>query len=169
MGKEMLDLYAFLLKSMPNLRFLFVSQDDLSELKDYASKIGIPQSYVIQISARREEVPAIVSLMTVSVFFILPAYSKIASSPTKQGELMAMGIPIICNDRVGDTADLIQTYDAGEVISNFEESDFQNIADNWKDLINKSAGNIRLGAKSYFALSKGIEKYSQVYSFVLND
>ncbi len=169
LGREMLEMYAFLLNSKPELRFLFLSQDDLTELRNYAADIGIPQSYIIQISARRSEVPSVISLMTVSVFFILPAFSKLASSPTKQGELMAMGIPVICNDNVGDTAEVVEKYNAGIVLSNFNNLEYQSIVDHWDELISRSPDSIRFGAKTYFSLSKGVNQYFNVYNRVLDN
>jgi hypothetical protein len=49
-----------------------------------------------------------ISLFDTSIFFIRPTYSKKASSPTKQGEIMAMGIPLICNYGVGDTDEIVK-------------------------------------------------------------
>lgn len=166
MGKEMIELYAHLLKSKPKLRFLFLSHDDLSGIRTQAEQLQIPQSYIVQVAAERREVPALISLMTASVFFILPAYSKKASSPTKQGELMAMGIPIICNDNVGDTGDIIRKYEAGHVIKNFNKEDFEQIDTHWDMICTSSKASIRRGATDYFSLEKGILAYLNVYDSI---
>jgi hypothetical protein len=62
-----------------------------------AARIGVPSANLGVMAATREDVPTAISLFDVSLFFIRPTYSKSASSPTKQGELMGMGKPIICN------------------------------------------------------------------------
>ncbi len=167
MGAEMLGLYAHLLKSRPQLRFLFLSHDNLDDIRAQAEQMGIPQSYIVQVAAERREVPALMSLMTASVFFILPAYSKKASSPTKQGELMAMGIPIICNDYVGDTGDIIRRYKAGHVVRGFDEKDYQEVAENWDTLCAIKPDTIRHGAIDYFSLDKGIASYQSIYEGIL--
>lgn len=166
MGNEMLDCYAHILKSRPKLRFLFLSHDDLSQIRSKAESLGIPQSYIIQVAAERRQVPALMSLMTASIFFILPAYSKKASSPTKQGELMAMGIPIICNDHIGDTGNIIRKYGAGLVLDKFTEVEFEQVAKNWKSLCAIDANKIRFGATEYFSLAQGVEKYIKIYSAI---
>lgn len=167
MGNEMIELYAHLLKTRPQLRFLFLSHDNLSKLRKKAEELGIPQSYIVQVSAQRHEVPALMSLMTASVFFILPAYSKKASSPTKQGELMAMGIPIICNNNVGDTGQIIIKHNAGAVVNNFEEKDFALISKEWEEITSLPKNKIRQGALDYFALRKGVASYQEIYAKVL--
>lgn len=104
MTKEMVKCYAALRSKMPDLRFLLLTRDDVSSFRKLAESSGIPQSHIVHVAAERRDVPALMSMMTASLFFILPAFSKKASSPTKQGELMAMGVPVICNDGVGDPA-----------------------------------------------------------------
>lgn len=168
MAEEMLDLYHHLLQSRPKLRFLILSHDNLDELREKADKLGIPRSYIVQIAAERKDVPALISMMAASVFFILPAYSKKASSPTKQGELMAMGIPVICNDNVGDTGNIVRKYHSGEVITGFESEDFDSIASQWDTIISLNPNTIREGAEDYFSLDKGIRAYKEIYEKVLD-
>jgi glycosyltransferase involved in cell wall biosynthesis len=163
----MLALYAALLKTQPQLRFLILSQDVTDGLKAEAEAMGIPNSYLVHVSAERKEVPALMSLMKASVFFILPAYSKKASSPTKQGELMAMGVPVICNDRVGDTGEIIRTLKAGHVLSGFTNAAFDQVGKLWNSITTNDPDRIRKGAETYFSLQKGITSYAGVYSTVL--
>ena len=167
MGEQMLDLYNHLLQSRPKLRFLILSHDNLDNLREKADQLGIPRSFLIQIAAERKDVPALISMMAASVFFILPAYSKKASSPTKQGELMAMGIPVICNDNVGDTGEIVRKYKSGHVTTDFNPISFQQISDNWESIVGLDSKEIRRGAEDYFSLEKGIDAYSNIYRAVL--
>lgn len=168
MAEEMLDLYYHLLQTRPKIRFLILSHDDLEGLRAKADKLNIPRSFIVQISAERKDVPALMSMMAASVFFILPAYSKKASSPTKQGELMAMGIPVICNDHVGDTGSIVRKYNSGYVTKDFNLMDFQTISENWEEIVRLNHDNIRAGAKEYFSLDKGVEAYREIYEKVLD-
>ena len=169
MAEEMLNLYHHLLISRPKLRFLILSHDNLDSLREKADALGIPRSYLVQIAAERKDVPALMSMMSASVFFILPAYSKKASSPTKQGELMAMGIPVICNDNVGDTGDIVRKYHSGEVLTGFETTDFDKISSDWDEIISLNPATIRKGAEDYFSLEKGIEAYKNIYQKILSE
>lgn len=167
MAAEMLRLYDVIRAKRPALRFLVLTHDNIDALRTQADKLDIPGSYIISIAAERREVPALMSLMAASVFFILPAYSKKASSPTKQGELMGMGIPVICNDRVGDTADIINRYAAGHVVSDFTPADFDKVATAWEKLIDSDRTKIRQGAEEYFSLKKGIAAYAKIYKDII--
>ena len=107
------------------------------------------------------EVPLFMSLFTCSIFFILPAYSKKASSPTKQGELMSMGIPLICNDGVGDTGDIVRKYNAGCVVPENSIHDFI-IED-----VEFDRKNTMLGAKNYFGLDYGVATFLKAYNKIV--
>ena len=66
------------------------------------------------------------------ISFIKPFYSKIASSPTKYAESLAMGIPVISNRGIGDIDELTEYLEAGKIIdlnlkNNFNEKDLNNI------------------------------------------
>jgi glycosyltransferase involved in cell wall biosynthesis len=169
MTKEMLELYKVLLQSNPKLRFLIVSQDSMDDLRAQASKLGITQSYLVHVSAQRREVPTLMSLMSASVFFILPTYSKKASSPTKQGELMAMGVPIICNAGVGDSAQIVKKYQCGAVVDDFSGAAFETVAENWEKIKSIPKEQIRKGAEEYFSLEKGVEAYHNIYQSILQE
>ena len=91
---EMLDFFTELLKVQPKAIFHFVTKEDAVLIYNLASERGILKEQLKIESAERQDIPKILSTWDASVFFILPSYSKKASSPVKQGELMAMGIPV---------------------------------------------------------------------------
>ncbi|MEY4572850.1 MAG: hypothetical protein RLZ10_2107, partial [Bacteroidota bacterium] len=144
--------------------FLFVTGDNPSEIIHQAQKLDIPENSLCIQSATHTEVATYISLFNASVFFILPAYSKKASSPTKQGELMSMGIPIICNAGVGDTDKLIEKYKAGLVIQEMNEHNFSLL--DW-DYIPFDKSLARKGAEEFYGLENGVKKYFQVYQKLL--
>ena len=162
---EMLEFFSVLKKEKPNSKFLFVTKDEHSRILETAEKYGVSNDIIIRPGAR-DEIPYLISISQYSIFFILPSYSKKASSPTKQGEIMAMGIPIICNTNVGDTDKIVTDYKSGILVNNFTLEDYKNAA----ELMNYSfdENEIINGATQYFSLENGIEKYSKVYQSVLN-
>jgi glycosyltransferase involved in cell wall biosynthesis len=98
-----------------------------------------------------------------SVFFIKPTFSKSASSPTKMGELLSMGVPIITNTGIGDVDAIVKETKCGVTISNFDEKSYEiAIADLLQntDLYKK---NTVTTALTYFSLQDGVEKYAAVY------
>lgn len=161
---EMLDFYRSIRERYETPQFLFVSGESETTLKQKATEKGIPQEEIVAKSVPHSAVPMYLSVFDFSIFFIRPTFSKKASSPTKQGELMALGIPIICNPGVGDTDAIVEKYNAGEIISTLNNETFAHI------ILNQSTYDptiIRQGATEVYSLEKGIEKYYKVYNSFL--
>lgn len=161
---EMLDFFNVLRKKTPNALFLFVTGEAPETISHAAKEKDIPEDAIRVISVLHHEVPSMIDLMDASVFFIRPTYSKKASSPTKQGEIMAMGVPLVCNSNVGDTDGIVHTYNSGVVIEEFSDSAYENAL---SQLQGFNAEEIAKGAKEYFALEEGVRRYQSVYTSVL--
>jgi glycosyltransferase involved in cell wall biosynthesis len=160
---EMLDYFKELKEAKPNSKFLLVSGEEPSKIIAAASEKGIDKDHIKLISVLHHEVPRFISLMDASIFFIKPSYSKKASSPTKQGEIMAMGVPLICNANVGDTDLIVTKYESGIVIDKFDKETFKN---NIIDPQDFDSNKISEGAEDYFSLTEGVQRYLRVYKAV---
>ncbi len=164
---EMLEFFSHLLKSHRDAIFLFITPDEPSVIRSLAKTRGIPDNALRFYSARRQEVPVALSLSDASLFFIKPVFSKKASSPTKQGEIMGMGIPLICNAGVGDTDDIVHRYGSGMIIDLKRNNAMQTAVDNFDSLKNIPPEKIIRGAQEYFSLDHGVQKYLEIYKKVL--
>jgi glycosyltransferase involved in cell wall biosynthesis len=158
---EMLDFFKVFKTKKPNAVFLFITMEHDLVMNKLAEK-SINVQDVIITSCLHSEVPYYTSLMDMSVFFIRPTFSKKASSPTKQGEIMAMGVPIICNAGVGDTDKVILDYEAGEIVNEFNEVSYSSVIDLF---LSKSydRDKIKHGAEEFYSLESGAKKYKEVY------
>lgn len=130
--------------------------------------MGIPTNQIGVYSAKREEVPSAISLFDASIFFIRPTFSKSASSPTKQGELMGMGIPVICNTGIGDTDTIVKKYDSGDLVDLNDSLSIDKAIAKLSNTMNLSSEKIISGAEDYFSLEHGVEKYNSIYKHLLN-
>lgn len=164
---EMMAFFAQLKSKITNAKFLFINKDEHQHILEVAKKYNVEDSVILQ-GGNRTEVPALLSLSAISIFFILPSYSKKASSPTKQGELMALQIPIVCNAGVGDTDFVVERYHSGFIVRDFKyDAIIEQIhQEHWHQIFDLD--KIRNGAIDYFSLANGIEKYANVYTKVLS-
>ena len=160
---EMLAFFARLLLRRPDAVMLFVTQDDADAIRREATRQSIPASKIVVRSAQRAEVPLLVALSDYSLFFIKPLYSKMASSPTKQGEVMAMGVPIVCNAGIGDTDQILEKYDAGVLVPRFESSAYDAAIEAMLRPNESHSTNARNGAREWFSLARGIDRYRALY------
>lgn len=163
---EMLDLFAAALVTHPQLRFLFITADAPAMVYDKARQKNIPVEKIIVTESPYDQVATYLSLSQIAVFFIKPAYSKKASSPTKQGELMAMGIPMICNKGVGDVDHIIEDTQAGVALDGFTPADYSYAAAQIDRLLSMDKVHIQQGGYRYYALAEGVKRYKSVYDLL---
>ncbi|MEL6922984.1 MAG: glycosyltransferase [Bacteroidota bacterium] len=163
---EMLQFFKLLSQNESTVRFMFVTREDPQLIYEKAKQLGIdPQSLIIR-SASRKEVPLYLSTMDCGLFFIKPVFSKTASSPTKQAEMMAMGLPIICND-IGDTGAIVRNHEVGIALDDLSPASMREAIHNLPALMSLSKVDIRQAAIKEFALTEGIRKYESTYNKVL--
>ncbi|MGN6400930.1 MAG: glycosyltransferase [Flavisolibacter sp.] len=150
-----------------NAVFMVLTGEPEQMVLEAALRSGLNTANLRVIKVSRNQMPLYISLSTISLFFIKPAFSKKASSPVKQGELMAMGIPVVCNNAVGDTGEIVKKYKAGIVICDFSLLAYnQAINEIGKTAFDKQ--QIVQGARDCFSLEKGVRLYSQVYQQMQN-
>lgn len=166
---EMLDFFKCLLERKPNAKFLFVTQESPEMIREILNKKEIPEKNVAITHAYRNDLPSLLSLISIALFFIRPSFSKRASSPTKQGELMGMGIPIICNSGIGDTDKIIENSVAGYIIKNFNTMAYQVALSKLDDLVALNKETIMNGAQNFYSLKTGIDLYKNIYNRLLDD
>jgi glycosyltransferase involved in cell wall biosynthesis len=168
----MLDEMMFFFKSLhlrhPHYKFLFITIDHTSKIYDCATKFDVPHEQIIATESTRAQLPNYMSLMQSSIFFIKPAFSKQASSPTKMGELLAMGIPVLANKGVGDTAEFIQINNCGLVIEGFSIEELNSAVEKILIIETLDASQIRASAIKGFSLNNGVNQYDKVYNALID-
>jgi glycosyltransferase involved in cell wall biosynthesis len=119
----------------------------------------------------RAEVPQLAAAGDVSLCFIKPAYSKLSSSPTKLGELLAMGIPVIANEGVGDVAAIITATGGGICLRDFSTDQITQAVAQLPALLALQTSDkrsaIREKAFKYYDLHRGIDRYYQLYERIV--
>ena len=166
---EMLDFFKRVLIKFPDACFLFITQEEPEMILKLVEERNIPASRIIIKSAQRKDVPALLSLSSASVFFIKASFSKQASSPTKHGELMSMGIPLVCNKGIGDTDQIIRDSDTGVVCDAFTTQAYDKaISKLSKNISDEQKNYIRETAKKYFSLREGVNSYTKLYQELLH-
>jgi glycosyltransferase involved in cell wall biosynthesis len=160
MLEEMLAFFKVLLISKPSAIFLFVSGENQKIIFSKVAELGILADRIRVKSVLHHDVATCISLFSASIFFIRPTFSKKASSPTKQGELMAMGVPVICNGGVGDTERVVREYHSGMVIEEFNNKSYQFADLSFSDFDRTRAMK---GAAEFYGLNEGVDRYFSVY------
>ncbi len=166
---EMLDFFKVLKTVQKKSKFLFVSNGDNQTIINTALRKGIDATDLKIVNAKRNEVPVLIKASSLSISFIKPCYSKISSSPTKLGELLAMGIPVVCNMGIGDVDHIINYTKGGLLISDFSNCEYNKTISILSEYLSKcDPSEIRKLSRKYYDLEYGIEKYTALYHQLLD-
>lgn len=160
--KELIDCAIQWKRIIPKLKLLFLTKDTNALeaiLSGFSPEV---KEFIITTSAAYKEVPYFLKAAKASVFFIKPAYSKIASSPTKMAECWAMDLPIITNAGIGDNDRYFKNNMGGILISDFTTDEYVRAGEKLKQLLQQK-GNYRSIAVSDFDLKKGVDTYVSLY------
>lgn len=163
MAEEMMAFFSELITHDKHFKFLFITYEDKATFYKWADSYDIPHEKIAVYKAVREQLPSVLSLLDAAVFFIRPVFSKKASSPTKQGELLSMGIPIICNAGIGDSDTFITEEGCGALIDDFTQESYKKTAGRIENILNLPKNRLTDTAVKYFSLTKGVEKYADIY------
>ena len=163
---EMMQFCKAVSDKISNARFLFISPHDPTMILETANKFGIVKDKIIVKNAQRHEVPLFLSFSNFSIFFIKPCFSKKSSSPTKHGEIMAMGIPVITNSGVGDVDSIVEKFNSGIIVENLSKENYVNYP-GILNAANFDSKKIREAAEKFYSLENAVQKYLKVYNYVL--
>ena len=162
MLEEMLMFFKVLLAERKDAVFLFISRDPEESVMPTVNKLGIPKEKIILQPASRQKVPLFLSLSSASIFFIRPTFSKQASSATKMGEIMSMGIPFVTNRGWGDVEAVFRASGYGIILPNISADSISKENKSIQKTL-KQVKDMKLTSYTKFDLEKGVLLYNAVY------
>jgi glycosyltransferase involved in cell wall biosynthesis len=146
-------------------RLLFVTRDPSASILGHPDASALHDQLIFR-AAERAEVPALVAAADAGVSFILPSFCAVASSPTKVGEMLAMGLPVAANDRIGDIGLIMSEPAAGVLLPDFSDAAIEAAAISLRPFTSPTQAARRV-AESWFALEQGVETYDRLYRALL--
>ena len=171
MTEEMADFYRVAKERDPSTFALILTQSPREMIEPLLKERGFTEKdYFIQ-KVKPNEIPLYLSAADAAVSFIMPSYSKQASSPTKNAEYLACGLPIVVNDGIGDTTQFILEDRTGVLISEFSAESYNQALDDLDRLMQNRkelAERCKKSAKERFDLIKvGGARYRRIYQRLL--
>ncbi len=166
MRHEMLRYLAYLARSLDRARVLIVTREDHGRLRRDAEDAGVPADRLVITRADFADMPKLVRLFDAGVFFIRPALSKRASAATKLAEFLGSGVPVIINDGVGDSGDIVKQGRVGVVLPAVDADAFDRSLPAVRALLadNEVGRRCRQVATELFDVTHGVDKYRRLYA-----
>tara|TARA_Y100001968_G_C19274145_1_gene675813 strand:+ start:40 stop:756 length:717 start_codon:yes stop_codon:yes gene_type:complete len=148
-----------------NAQFQIVTRDNPNEIYEKLSLSNLLEKKIQIYSSLPETMPHIISAHTVSCMFFKPGISKLGSSPTRAGEILSVGRPVVCNSGVGDMEKIINGGNVGIILNQKQKENFrQGIIKLYKLLEDSNLDKrCRKTAEEIYSLKMGSQNYDLIY------
>ncbi len=162
---EMLNLFKYICKTFKNSYFIFFTPNlDILSKKLKNNKYENIKKNIRFKNVDRSLLPKFISLCDIMIYFIKPTFSKKASSPTKLGESLSLGVPVVTNKGIGDIESLFENINPGFLFDKIDQDNFDLFLKKIP-LIKKLKGSqLRNKSKIYFDINNALASYKKAYS-----
>ncbi len=163
---EMMRCFLLLREQSPGARLLIANRGEHELIFSRASAHGISEQDMELVTATHAEIPALIARMTAGMALIKPAYSKIASAPTKLAEYLGCGVPCLGNSGVGDVENILEGRGVGVVLKDFGRAELCNGMQRLIELCRQPGLRQRCRdvAMELFSAEKAVADYAAIYN-----
>jgi glycosyltransferase involved in cell wall biosynthesis len=170
--EKMADFFASFAQRNPQAHLLWLTTGSHDRVRELMNARGVGAEHYSVRSAPAADVPSYLSAADAGLAFIKKCISKMASSPTKNGEYLACGLPLIINAGIGDSDALIDQWQAGVLIEEFIEGEYALAGQHIEAIAAEpdARTKARRVAEELFHLENVAgERYASLYERVLNN
>jgi len=164
---EMIDFFSVVHESFPAAHFTFLTRTaNQRMIRRAMEERGLPDSAYSVREISYQQVPDYITMADLSLFFIKPLYSKISSCPTKLGESLACGLPVVINSGIGDCDRIVNDNRVGIVIDQLNIKTYPKYLSRVKEIINNKqtySSRCRETAERNFSLKNAAQLYRSIY------
>jgi SAM-dependent methyltransferase/glycosyltransferase involved in cell wall biosynthesis len=151
--------------------FLVITKTAQPAIEAALAEEGIDPACYSVTAATPDEVPALLCSADIGISFIRPSPALAGATPTKIGEYLAAGLPVISSIGVGDTDEILRAEKVGTTIANFDRAAYERALGNLLVLL-KSAdvrARCRAVADKFYSLENiGGPRYVELYRSLEN-
>jgi glycosyltransferase involved in cell wall biosynthesis len=170
--EEMADFFAHVVRKETDAHLLWLTRGSHERVRQLMSARGLREAHFSVRAVAPTEISSYLAAGDVGISFIKRCLSKLASSPTKNGEYLACGLPIVINSGIGDSDALVNESPPAVLIDDFNEREFDDAWAAIRKLANEPdiKDRVRVLAEKVFDLeSVGGSRYARLYEAVLQD
>jgi len=169
--EKMADFFASFLQRRPDAHLLWLTTGSHDRVRELMRNRNVENGNFSVLSIASPAVPSYLAAADAGLAFIKRCVSKIASSPTKNGEYLACGLPLIINEGIGDSDALIDDWKAGVLIENFTDDEYAEAGRIIERMVSEPEvrKSARWVAEQLFDLNAvGAERYARLYEKVFD-
>ena len=168
---EMFEFFEVARRRIGRARLMILSGDPPETFRSIAEGLGVDHREYFVRHASRTEVGEWLSASDAGLAFIRSESCERGSSPVKIGEYLAVGLPVVVTDGIGDYSDLIERERLGVVVKELTAGSYLESTDRLNSLWaegNSLRERCRAVAEANISIQlTGAERYQAVYQELL--
>lgn len=163
--EAMLAFYKRARERHPAAQLRLVNRGGEKELARALEAGGLDDGSVSRDGADYGAVPEQLRTATAGLAFYRPGYSRRATCPTKVGEYLACGLPVVITAGVGDMDRIVTDSRVGVVVEALSEPAYDSALYELEKLLVEPdlAARCRAVAERHFSLAVGIERFGAIH------
>lgn len=165
---EMLACFKVFQHRVPRARFLILTHSPSPrDLEARCARLGVDRDLVELKPVSPGDVAQELAQSQCGIALIQPTFSKSASSPTKIGEYLAAGLPVIVNAGVGDLAEFVEGGRIGVVLDQLTPEAYERGAEALLRLLKEGpvlARRCRETAETFLSVTMAGTRYDDIYT-----
>jgi len=171
LAEEMFRFTAMLKSTWPDASFRILTGSNREKVVSAAENAGLQATCLSISKVAPEAVSYELSAADVGLCFVDPTEAKVASCPTKLGEYLACGLPVVATDGVGDVSEILQSNRVGVVVRHDDEKSWQVAVEQLAKLLRdpELRKRCRRVAEQNFGLADGADDYLCIYGEMTGD
>jgi len=165
--EKMADFFAAFRRANASAHLVWLTNGSHDRVKELMTSRNVPVDHFSVLSVPARLVPSYLSAADAGLSFIKRCFSKIASSPTKNAEYLACGLPLIINAGIGDSDALIDEWNAGVLLEDLTDAEYAEAQPFIEAMAAKpdARKHARAVAEQLFDLQTvGAERYAALYA-----
>lgn len=170
--RDAINFFKILYDKQPYSFFLAL----INNQPDMAVKIlkteGVSQDAYIVLSLPHTQTCSWLRDADISLMFYHRDNSYRGCCPTKLGESLACGVPVLINSGIGDTEEIIKKERVGVIINEFSDNEYGKAIEELRVILSEGEElreRCRFVAGKYFSLPQGVNKYQEIYLGLLTN
>ncbi|MBF2066083.1 MAG: glycosyltransferase [Calothrix sp. C42_A2020_038] len=147
---DILQIFKEIKSKITNAYLLILSGDDCEKIKQFIFSKGILEKDFAVYKLKHDLVPQWLSISNLGLLIRRPSVVNYAASPTKFGEYLSCGVPVIISENVGDFSQLVSELQIGLIAQDnngkitLNYSDLQKISLIEKDIISSHCRKVAI-------------------------
>lgn len=162
---EVLDFFGVAREQIGSAALLLIVRGQLHELRAAVARRGLDDIATITADVSHQELPVWLSVSHVGLAFYRPGTSNVARFPTKIGEYLASGLPVVVSGRVGDCDAFVEQARVGVSVREFTTAEYEGAARRLRELLADDglADRARRLAVTELSVAEGVRRYGALY------